>query len=126
MQMATQTRYPPTHNTVALRQAIITKLARENDLSDGLDEVIVSNGAKQVLFNAMMATLDDGDEVLLCAPYFGRHKDIVLILGGRPVTLPCPASDGVHLKPGAIAAVPGSACELEPFFASRLPPPRRF
>ncbi|MCW1950742.1 MAG: aminotransferase class I/II-fold pyridoxal phosphate-dependent enzyme, partial [Octadecabacter sp.] len=76
-----ETRYPPTNGTLKMRQAVVDKLARENDLSYGVDEVIVSNGAKQVLFNAMMATLEAGDEVLMCAPYFGQYKDIVLILG---------------------------------------------
>ncbi|MEP3947176.1 pyridoxal phosphate-dependent aminotransferase [Ascidiaceihabitans sp.] len=99
-----ETRYPPTNGTVALRQAVVGKLAHENALSYGLDEVIVSNGAKQVLFNAMMATLEPQDEVLLCAPYFGQYKDIVLILGGTPVELICPPSDGFILKPDALRA----------------------
>lgn len=99
-----ETRYPPTDGTKALKQAIVDKFARENGLSYAPNEVIVSNGAKQVLFNAMMATLEDGDEVLLCAPYFGQYKDIVLILGGTPVTLPCPASDGFRLTPDALEA----------------------
>ncbi|WP_108882371.1 aminotransferase class I/II-fold pyridoxal phosphate-dependent enzyme [Anderseniella sp. Alg231-50] len=97
-----ETRYPPTGGTVAMKQAVMAKFARENKLAYSADEVIVSNGAKQVLFNAMMATLEDGDEVLLCAPYFGQYKDIVLILGGTPVTLPCPASDGFRLTPQAL------------------------
>ena len=99
-----ETRYPPTDGTKALKQAIVDKFARENGLSYAPNEVIVSNGAKQVLFNAMMATLEDGDEVLLCAPYFGQYKDIVLILGGTSVTLPCPASDGFRLTPDALEA----------------------
>ncbi|WP_299029380.1 pyridoxal phosphate-dependent aminotransferase [uncultured Sulfitobacter sp.] len=99
-----ETRYPPTDGTAALKQAIVDKLARKNNLTYASNEVIVSNGAKQVLFNAMMATLEQGDEVLLCAPYFGQYKDIVLILGGTPVTLPCPASDGFRLQPDALEA----------------------
>ena len=75
------------------------KFKRENALDYALDEVIVSNGAKQVLFNAFMATLEPGDEVLLCAPYFGQYKDIVLILGGVPVPLECPAEAGFLLTP---------------------------
>jgi len=99
-----ETRYPPTNGTATLRDAVVGKLARENALDYASDEIIVSNGAKQVLFNAMMATLEDGDEVLLCAPYFGQYKDIVLILGGTPVTLTCPASDGFRLMPDALEA----------------------
>lgn len=93
-----ETKYPPTNGTLAMRQAVVDKLKRENDLDYALDEVIVSNGAKQVLFNAFMATLEPGDEVLLCAPYFGQYKDIVLILDGVPVPLECPAKAGFRLK----------------------------
>lgn len=82
-----ETRYPPTNGTLDMRLAVEDKLARENGLTYAVDEVIVSNGAKQVLFNAMMATLEDGDKVLMCAPYFGQYKDIVLILAGKPVAL---------------------------------------
>ncbi len=127
-----ETRYSPTNGTFRLRHAVVDKLARENQLSYGLDEVIVSNGAKQVLFNAMMATLEAGDEVLLCAPYFGQHKDIVLILGGAPVALTCPATayamTGWRIRYGAVPAAltalwswprsrgQVSAYELEPYF----------
>ena len=98
-----ETRYPPTQGTTAMREAVVSKLKRENTLDYALDEVIVSNGAKQVLFNAMMATLEPGDEVLLCAPYFGQYKDIVLILGGTPVALTCPAETGFRLTPDQLA-----------------------
>ncbi|WP_299899367.1 aminotransferase class I/II-fold pyridoxal phosphate-dependent enzyme [uncultured Ruegeria sp.] len=98
--MAGQTKYPPTSGTLALRKAVADKLRREKDLAHGVDEFIVANGAKQVIFNAMRATLEDGDEVLLCAPYFGQYKDIVLILGGRPVTIPCVAENRFRLQPG--------------------------
>ncbi len=99
-----ETRYPPTNGTAAMRQAVIGKLKRDNGLDYSFDQVIISNGAKQVLFNAMMATLEPGDEVLLCAPYFGQYKDIVLILGGTPVALPCPADAGFRLLPDQLAA----------------------
>ena len=99
-----QTRYPPTNGTLEMRQAVVDKLARDNDLNYSPDEVIVSNGAKQVLFNALMATLEPEDEVLLCAPYFGQYKDIVLILGGAPKTLLCPAKNGFRLMPERLEA----------------------
>ena len=99
-----ETRYPPTNGTLEMRQAVVDKLARENALTYAVDEVIVSNGAKQVLFNAMMATLEDGDEVLMCAPYFGQYKDIVLILGGEAVALKCPAENGFRLTPAQLEA----------------------
>ncbi len=102
--LAGETKYPPTNGTLTMRQAVVDKLQRENDLTYAPDEVIVSNGAKQVLFNAFMATLEPGDEVLLCAPYFGQYKDIVLILGGTPVTIECPAEEGFRLTPDKLAA----------------------
>ena len=99
-----ETRYPPTNGTLEMRQAVVDKLARDNNLSYTTDEVIVSNGAKQVLFNAMMATLEPGDEVLMCAPYFGQYKDIVLILGGKATALNCPAKSGFRLTPAQLEA----------------------
>ena len=99
-----ETRYPPTNGTLEMRQAVVDKLARENDLSYAVDEVIVSNGAKQVLFNSMMATLEPDDDVLMCAPYFGQYKDIVLILGGEAVALKCPAENGFRLMPDQLEA----------------------
>ncbi|MFQ3246948.1 MAG: aspartate aminotransferase [Arenicella sp.] len=90
---AGQTRYPPTDGTAELKQAVVDKFKRENNLDYSTSQVIVSNGAKQVIFNALMASLEDGHEVLLCAPYFGQYKDMVLILGGKPVELPCSAAD---------------------------------
>lgn len=99
-----ETRYPPTNGTLVMRQAVVDKLSRENALSYTTDEVIISNGAKQVLFNAMMATLEPGDEVLMCAPYFGQYKDIVLILGGTPVALKCPAESGFRVTPAQLEA----------------------
>ncbi len=101
---AGQTRYPPTGGTAEMKNAVLGKLARENNLTYTPDEVIVSNGAKQVLFNAFMATLEAGDEVLLCAPYFGQYKDIVLILGGAPKVLPCSAENGFRLTPEMLEA----------------------
>ncbi len=105
-----ETRYPPTQGTIEMRQAVVDKLRRENDLTCAIDEVIVSKGAKQVLFHAMMATLEPSDEVLLCAPCFGRYKDILLILGGRPVAVTCPAEHGSRLVPEQLekAITPGT------------------
>jgi aspartate aminotransferase len=101
--LAGETKYPPTEGTARLRAAVVAKLARENGLTYAPGEVIVSNGAKQVIFNAMMASLEPGDEVILPAPYFGQYKDIVLILGGVPVVVACPAQDGFCLTPKALA-----------------------
>lgn len=99
-----ETRYPPTDGTATLKQAVVDKLKRENNLSYDNAEIIISNGAKQVLFNALMASLEDNDEVLLCAPYFGQYKDIVQILGGVPVTMRCNATDAFRLRPEVLEA----------------------
>jgi len=100
--LAGQTRYTPTAGTTALRRAVVEKFRRENALDYGIDEVVISNGAKQILFNAMMATLEEGTEVILCAPYFGSYKDIVLILGGTPVVIECRAKDNFLPHPDAL------------------------
>ncbi|EAR51778.1 aspartate aminotransferase [Oceanicola granulosus HTCC2516] len=95
---AGQTRYPPTAGTPELRAAIARQAGAE------AAEVLVSTGAKQVLANAMLATLDPGDEVLIPAPFWTSYGDIVALAGGRPVRLPCPAADGFKLRPEALAA----------------------
>ena len=101
--LAGETKYPPTEGTARLRAAVVAKMARENALTYTPDEVIISNGAKQVIFNAMMATLEPGDEVILPAPYFGQYKDIVLILGGVPVVVACPPDEGFRLTSDRLA-----------------------
>jgi len=97
-----QTRYPPNDGTAEMKNAVVAKFKRDNDLEFTANEIIVCNGAKQVIFDAMMATLEADDEVLLCAPYFGQYKDIVLILGGVPKTITCTAKDGFRLTPEAL------------------------
>ena len=84
-----KTRYTPMAGTEELKQAVCNKLARDNGLDYEPSQVLVSNGAKQIIFSAMMATLDPGDEVLITAPYFGCYRDIVLTVGGKPVPLVC-------------------------------------
>ncbi|MDG1472659.1 MAG: pyridoxal phosphate-dependent aminotransferase [Ascidiaceihabitans sp.] len=101
---AGKTRYPPTDGTAALKSAVIEKFKRDNGLEFAAREIIVSNGAKQVIFDAFMATLEPQSEVILCAPYFGQYKDMVLILGGTPVVVKCPAETGFRLTPDMLAA----------------------
>lgn len=99
-----QTRYPPTDGTAALKTAICAKFHRENGLDFDPSDVLVGNGAKQVIFDALMATLEPGDEVVLCAPYFGQYKDMVLVLGGTPVVLSCPSETGFRVLPDQLEA----------------------
>jgi aspartate aminotransferase len=101
---AGQTKYTVLDGSPALKEAIRRKFARENDLVFVQDEVTASAGAKQVIFNAMMATLDAGDEVIIPAPFWVTYADIVTILGGRPVVLPCREEDGFRLTAEALEA----------------------
>lgn len=97
--LAGQTKYPPVDGTLALKQAVVAKFARENDLDYALNEVMVANGGKQILFNALMATLDPGDEVVIPAPYWASYPLTVELLGGVPVFAECQEADGFRLKP---------------------------
>jgi aspartate aminotransferase len=78
-----ETKYTPTNGSPALRRAIAEKFRRDNSLTYSLDQIAVSAGAKQIIFNAMMATLDPGDEVVLPAPYWASYPDIVRSRGAR-------------------------------------------
>lgn len=88
----------------ALRQAIVDKFARENDLNYGLDEICVANGAKQLLFNAFLATLEPGDEVITPAPYWVSYTDMVLLNGGVPKVIPCGQERGFKLDAARLEA----------------------
>ncbi len=105
--LAGDTKYPPTDGTAALKQAVRDKFRRENGLDFAPNEVIVANGGKQVLFNALMATLDPGDEVVIPSPYWASYPLIVELLGGRPVFAPCLESDRFRLRPEALEAAIG-------------------
>lgn len=102
--LAGETRYPPNDGTAVLKQAIIQKFARDNKLDFSPAEIIAANGAKQIIFNGFMASLEAGDEVLLCAPYFGQYKDIVRILGGVPKVIACEEQAGFKVTPERLDA----------------------
>jgi hypothetical protein len=93
------TKYTTLDGTAAMKSSVREKFKRENDLDYALDEITVGAGAKQVIYNAMMATLDPGDEVVIPAPYWVTYADIVLICGGVPVIVPCAEQNGFRLKP---------------------------
>lgn len=101
---AGETLYTPAGGTAALRSAVAEKFRRENGLDYGPEEIVVANGAKQVIFNALMATLDPGDEVVVPAPYFVSYPEMVKLLGGVPVVAECPAEAGFRLTPEALEA----------------------
>jgi aspartate aminotransferase len=87
-----------------LRQAIVSKFARENGLDYGLDEICIANGAKQLLFNAFLATLEPGDEVITPAPYWVSYTDMVLLNGGVPKVIPCGSEYGFKLDAARLEA----------------------
>ncbi len=99
-----ETHYTPVNGTPALRQAIADKFKRENGLDYGLDQISVGCGGKQVLYNAIMATIDPGDEVIIPAPYWVSYPDIVLLAGGQPVVVDSSLDSGFKVTPEALAA----------------------
>ena len=86
---AGETRYTPVNGTPALRKAIINKLARENGVRYAMNEISVGGGAKQVIYNALAATLGAGDEVIIPAPYWVSYPDMVEACDGTPVIVSC-------------------------------------
>ncbi len=98
------TRYTDTGGTPALKQAISAKFKRENGLDYAANQIIVSTGGKQVLFNALLATLDAGDEVIIPAPYWVTYPDIVALAEATPVPIACPAQSGFKLTPASLEA----------------------
>ncbi len=93
------TKYPPQGGTPALKQAVQRKFKRDNGLDFSLDEILVTNGGKQAIFNALMATLDPGDEVVIPAPYWSSYADMAKVAGGVPVPVACPQNNGFKLRP---------------------------
>ena len=102
--LAGETLYTAAAGTPALRAAVAEKFRRENGLDYSADEIVVANGAKQIIFNALMATLNDGDEAILPAPYFVSYPEMVKLLGGVPVTPVCGADTGFRLTPAQLEA----------------------
>ncbi len=95
-----ETKYTTVDGTAELKQAIADKFKRDNNLTyDPANQISVGTGGKQVLFNALMATLNPGDEVIIPAPYWVSYPDIVLLAGGTPVIVKAPAAKGFRLQP---------------------------
>lgn len=101
---AGQTKYTALDGTAELKAAIGAKFRRENQLDYAADEISVGAGAKQVIYDAFMATLDAGDEVILAAPYWTSYVDMVLIAGGRPVPVSCTEENGFQLQAADLEA----------------------
>lgn len=102
--LAGDTKYPPQGGTPALKAAIQRKFKRDNNLDYSADEILVTNGGKQAIYNALMATLDEGDEVVIPAPYWISYADMAKVSGGVPVTVNCPQNNGFKLRPEDLEA----------------------
>lgn len=94
-----QTKYPPQGGTPALKAAVQRKFKRDNKLDFTLDEILVTNGGKQSIFNAFMATIDPGDEVVIPSPFWVSYADMAKVAGGVPVTVSCPQNNGFKIRP---------------------------
>jgi aspartate aminotransferase len=94
-----ETRYTVFDGRIELKRAICDKFKRENDLSYDTSQITVSNGGKQVLYNALVATLSPGDEVVIPAPYWVSYPEMVLLCDGEPVPVACSQNNGFKMRP---------------------------
>jgi aspartate aminotransferase len=93
------TKYTAVDGTPVLKDAIIKKFKRENNLDYQVDQITVGAGGKHVIYNAMVATLNEGEEVVIPAPYWVSYPDIVLLAGGTPLILECNEKQGFKINP---------------------------
>ena len=98
------TRYTDVDGTPELKQAVRAALQRDHGLDYATDEIVITNGSTQALFNALLATLAPGDEVIVPAPYWAPYLDQVRLVGGEPVVVPCPQNNGFKLRPEDLEA----------------------
>ncbi|NYT23222.1 pyridoxal phosphate-dependent aminotransferase [Alcaligenaceae bacterium] len=109
-----QTKYTDVGGMPTLKLAVIEKFRRENGLEYKQNEIIVSSGAKQVIFNALMCLVQEGDEVIIPVPYWVSYPDMVRFAGGTPVFIECPKSNRFKLLPERLeeAITPRTRCLL--------------
>ena len=101
---AGDTKYTAVDGTPKLKEAIVAKFKRENGLTYTTKQITVGTGGKQVLYNAFMATLSPGDEVIIPAPYWVSYPEMVLLSEGTPVIVPCPQENGFKLRAADLEA----------------------
>lgn len=101
---AGKTKYTSVDGIAELKEAICAKFKRDNDLDYSPDQVSVSTGGKQVLYNALVATLNEGDEVIIPAPYWVSYPDMVLLAGGTPVIVEAGIETGFKMTPDQLEA----------------------
>jgi len=104
---AGMTKYTPTDGTAALKEAVVGKLKRDNGLMVAANQVVIGTGAKQLIFNALMATISTGDEAVIPTPSWVSYPDIVELAGATPVIVECPRSDGFKITPDRLRAALG-------------------
>jgi aspartate aminotransferase len=92
-------KYTAVDGLAELKQAVSRKFKRENNLDYKPSQIIVGTGGKQVLYNALMATINPGDQVIIPAPYWVSYPDMVLLAGGEPVSVPTTMEDGFKMRP---------------------------
>jgi aspartate aminotransferase len=96
--LAGETKYPPQDGIVPLKKAVQKKFKRDNNLDYALDEIMVSNGSKQIMFGATMASVNPGDEVVIPAPGWISYADQIKLCGGVPVSVSCPENNQFRLR----------------------------
>ena len=99
-----QTKYTPADGTPAVKDAIIGKFKRENSLNFERNQITVNCGGKHTIYNALMATLNDGDEVIIPAPYWVSYPDMTLLGGGTPVIVEATIENGFKMTPAQLEA----------------------
>ncbi len=100
-----KTKYTAVDGIPELKQAVATKFKRDNNLDYDLDQISIAPGGKAILYNALVATMNPGDEVIIPAPYWVSYPDMALLAGGKPVIVKADASNGFKLSPEALEAV---------------------
>lgn len=98
------TKYTPSEGSLELREAVAAKFERENNLTYGVDQILIGNGGKQLIYNALISMLNAGDEVIIIAPYWVSYPPQIELAGGVPVVVSAPASNGFIPDPTEIAA----------------------
>jgi aspartate aminotransferase len=99
IQSGKASKYTAVEGLAELKQAVVAKFKRENQLDYQTNQIIISTGGKQVLYNALGVTLNPGDEVIIPAPYWVSYPDMVLLAGGEPVFVPSTMESGFKMKP---------------------------
>ncbi|MBE9605339.1 pyridoxal phosphate-dependent aminotransferase [Acetobacteraceae bacterium H6797] len=93
-----ETKYTPQDGVKPLKEAVQRKFKRDNNLDYALDEIMVANGGKQIIMDALLATVDEGDEVVIPAPYWISYGDMAKLAGGVPKFVNCPQNNGFKLR----------------------------